>query len=66
LLSPRELEILRLVARGDRNRAIAGRLRVAESTVKSHLARINGKLGVSARTAAVTAALGQGLLRLDA
>ncbi len=60
----RELDVLRLVAQGLTNRAIARRLHVSEATVKTHLVHAFGKLGVDDRTAAVTAALERGLLRL--
>ncbi|WP_053351236.1 response regulator [Leucobacter musarum] len=56
-LTPRETEILRLVAEGLSNPAIAGRLFIGESTVKTHLLRIYEKLGVSDRTRAVTRAM---------
>jgi LuxR family maltose regulon positive regulatory protein len=52
-LSPRELEVLRLLAAGRSNIAIADELVVAVSTVKSHINSIFGKLGVSSRLAAV-------------
>ena len=64
-LSSRELEVLQLVAEGDSNSEIASRLHISQATVKSHLIHIFGKLGVSDRTAAVTAALRRGILRLD-
>jgi ATP/maltotriose-dependent transcriptional regulator MalT len=51
-LSPRELEVLRLVAAGRTNRQIASALVVSEHTVARHLQNIYGKLGVSSRTAA--------------
>jgi DNA-binding NarL/FixJ family response regulator len=60
----RELEVLRLLAQGLTNRAIARRLHVSEATVKTHLVHAFSKLGVDDRTAAVTAALERGLLRL--
>jgi DNA-binding NarL/FixJ family response regulator len=63
-LSPRELEILGAVARGLSNRAIGRQLYVSEATVKTHLLRIFGKLGVDDRTAAVTVALERGIIRL--
>ncbi|MDF8266430.1 response regulator [Luteipulveratus flavus] len=62
-LSPRELDVLRLLAAGLTNRAIAKQLFVTEATVKSHLVHIYAKLGVDSRTAAVTAAREAGLLR---
>lgn len=63
-LSSREIEVLKLVAKGASNKEIAGQLYVTEATVKSHLIHIFGKLGVSDRTAAVTKALDRGILRL--
>ncbi|GII78080.1 DNA-binding response regulator [Sphaerisporangium rufum] len=61
-LSPREAEVLALVARGLTNADIGRRLFISEATVKTHLLRVFGKLGVSDRTAAVTTALDRGLL----
>lgn len=63
-LSTRESEVLALVAEGLSNPSIAKRLFVSEATVKTHLVHLFGKLGVDDRTAAVTAALERGLLRL--
>jgi DNA-binding NarL/FixJ family response regulator len=63
-LSSREIDVLKLVAKGASNREIADRLYITEATVKSHLIRIYSKLGVADRTAAVTKALEQGILRL--
>jgi len=62
-LSGREIEVLRLVARGLSNREVAAELWISEATVKSHLIRIFGKLGVDDRTAAVTAAFERGILK---
>ena len=56
-LSARELDVLRLVAAGNSNPAIAGRLFISEATVKTHLLHVFEKLGVSDRTRAVTLAL---------
>ncbi|MBO1331625.1 response regulator transcription factor [Streptomyces sp. VRA16 Mangrove soil] len=61
-LSERERAVLRLVADGSTNAEIGRRLHVAESTVKTHLLRVFGKLGVDDRTAAVTRAMRYGLL----
>jgi DNA-binding NarL/FixJ family response regulator len=61
-LSLREIEVLRLVARGSTNAEIGRELFISEATVKTHLLRTFGKLGVSDRTAAVTAALRRGIL----
>lgn len=61
-LSARELEVLTLVAAGHSNTDIARRLHVSETTVKSHLAHIYPKLGVSSRTAAVAAAREAGVI----
>jgi DNA-binding NarL/FixJ family response regulator len=61
-LSERETAVLRLVAEGCTNAEIGRRLHIGESTVKTHLLRAFGKLGVTDRTAAVTHALRHGLL----
>jgi len=61
-LSPRETEVLRLVAQGQSNPAIAATLFVGEATVKTHLLHVFEKLGVSDRTRAVTRAMELGLL----
>ncbi len=63
--SARELEVLRLVARGLSNREVGRALRISEATVKSHLIHLFQKLGVADRTAAVTTALERGLIALD-
>jgi DNA-binding NarL/FixJ family response regulator len=64
-LSGRELEVLSAVARGQSNKQIARALRLSEATVKTHLLHIYAKLDVRDRTAAVTAALGRGIIRMD-
>lgn len=64
-LSAREIEVLELVARGTSNKEIAKALWVSETTVKSHMLHIFEKLGVTDRTAAVTAALRRGIIRLE-
>jgi DNA-binding NarL/FixJ family response regulator len=61
-LSPRELDVLQLVASGRSNREIGTALFLSEATVKSHLAHIYGKLGVRSRTSAVAAAREAGML----
>lgn len=61
-LSAREIEVLRLVARGMTNAQIGKALFVAEATVKTHLLRVFNKLDVSDRTAAVTTAMARGIL----
>ncbi len=61
-LSPRELEVLRLIARGATNREVAGKLFITEATVKTHLLHVYGKLAVNDRAAAVAAAYDLGLL----
>ena len=62
--SPRELEVLRLVADGRPNKEIAWTLYISETTVKTYLAHLFTKLGVDDRTAAVTVALERGIIRL--
>ncbi len=64
-LSPREIEILELLATGLSNRQIARRLFISEATVKTHLVHVFGKLGVETRTAAVTAAVERRLIRIS-
>jgi DNA-binding NarL/FixJ family response regulator len=61
-LSPRETEVLALVAEGCSNREIGRRLFVGEATVKTHLLHVFEKLGVNDRTRAVTLALERGHL----
>jgi LuxR family maltose regulon positive regulatory protein len=61
-LSPRELEVLGLVAEGLSNREVGQRLHIAESTVKSHLNNVYGKLGVDNRTQAAAKARSLNLL----
>ena len=61
-LTAREQEVLRLLARGLRNKEIAARLFVSERTVNFHLANIYQKLNVSGRTEALSKALEQGLI----
>jgi DNA-binding NarL/FixJ family response regulator len=62
LLSGRETEVLALVAQGLTNAEIGQRLSIAEATVKTHLIRLFGKLGVNDRTAAVTSAIALGMI----
>jgi DNA-binding NarL/FixJ family response regulator len=64
-VSEREIEILMLVAQGRSNREIARELHISDSTVKAHMLHIFDKLGVTDRTAAVTTALRQGIIRLE-
>ena len=63
-LTERELEILRLMAEGRKNKEIAVRLAIAESTVKWHITAILTKLGVGDRTQAVRTAIERGLVHL--
>jgi NarL family two-component system response regulator LiaR len=60
-LTDRELEVVRLIARGMSNKLIARELGVAERTVKAHVSNILGKLGLSDRTQAALWAVRQGL-----
>ncbi|MFF7394256.1 response regulator [Streptomyces scabiei] len=61
-LSPREIDILRLVAHGHTNREIAARLYLSEGTVKNHVSRILGRLALRDRTQAAVRARDLGLL----
>ncbi len=63
-LTQREIELLRLVAEGMSNKAIAQTLSISENTVKYHIRNILQKLGVQNRTAAVTRAIRAGMLDL--
>jgi ATP/maltotriose-dependent transcriptional regulator MalT len=63
-LTPRETQVLELVADGLSNKAIASALGVSDETVKFHLASIFGKLGASNRTDAVRLALKHGLVTI--
>ncbi|MET4061842.1 DNA-binding NarL/FixJ family response regulator [Arthrobacter sp. UYP6] len=62
-LSPRELELLELLADGMANRAMARQLFISEATVKTHLVHIYEKLGVDNRTAAVNEARKRRIIR---
>ena len=64
-LTPRELEVLRLVAEGLSNAQVGERIGRTEGTVKVHLKNILQKLDVKDRTEAVTTALRRGFIRLD-
>jgi DNA-binding NarL/FixJ family response regulator len=61
-LSPRELEVLRLLARGGNNKSIAGELMISEGTVKTYLSRIFEKLDVQSRAEAVAVGLKRHLI----
>jgi len=63
-LTQREIEVLRMLARGFSNKEIAARLVISEHTVKFHVASLMGKLGAGTRTEAVTMGLRQGLIPL--
>jgi DNA-binding NarL/FixJ family response regulator len=63
-LTPRELEVLKLLAEGKPNKLIASALSIGEVTVKSHVRAIFSKLNVLSRTEAIAAATRSGLLRL--
>jgi two-component system, NarL family, response regulator YdfI len=63
-LTPRELEVLRMLALGLANKEIAARLNISEHTVKFHVAAILGKLGAASRTEAVALGIRHGLILL--
>jgi DNA-binding NarL/FixJ family response regulator len=63
-LTPREIEILRLIAGGNANKEIGARLAIAEETVKSHITNILSKLEANDRTHAVTIGLKRGIIDL--
>lgn len=63
-LSEREVEVLKLVMWGNRNRDIADRLSISEETVKAHMKHILQKLGAADRTEAVTIAARRGIIHI--
>lgn len=63
-LTPRERDVLELLAQGLPNKAIAARLAISDQTAKFHVASICGKLGASNRTEAVRVALARGLVTI--
>ena len=64
ILSPREMEVLQLMAKSTVNKEIATELLIGESTVKTHIIHIFNKLGVMGRTEAVAEAARRGIIRL--
>lgn len=63
-LTPREIQVMELVAKGSRNKEIAADLAISEETVQVHLKNIFSKLQVTDRTAAVNIALRRGFVHL--
>src|SRR4051812_8812293 len=63
-LTPREVQVLELLAEGLSNKRIAARLAISDQTVKFHVASISGKLGAANRTDAVRRAVRRGLITL--
>lgn len=64
-LTSRELDVLRLLAKGRSNREVGEQLGIAENTVRIHVSRILDKLGVTDRTQAVLLAIQRGLVHVD-
>jgi two-component system NarL family response regulator len=64
-LTARELDVLKLIVAGKRNKEIGEELRISEATVKTHINNILSKLGVTDRTQATTAALQRGIVHLS-
>ena len=64
ILTPREIDVLRLIAEGNANKEIAGKLLLTEETVKGHVKNILAKLDVHDRTHAVTIGLKRGIIDL--
>ena len=63
-LTPREIQVIELLAEGLSNKTIATRLGISDQTVKFHVAAICGKLGAANRTDAVRRAIRQGLVAI--
>jgi DNA-binding NarL/FixJ family response regulator len=63
-LTPREIDVLRLIAGGNANKLVADQLSITEETVKGHVKNILSKLGANDRTHAVTIALKRGIIEL--
>jgi DNA-binding NarL/FixJ family response regulator len=64
-LTPREVDVLRLIAAGNGNKQIADQLSIGEASVKSHVANILSKLGANDRAHAVTIGLKRGIIELE-
>lgn len=64
-LTPREFDVLEQIVHGKSNREIAAELEVSEATVKTHINSLLGKLGVTDRTQAATAAIQRGIVPLE-
>ena len=64
ILTPREIEVLRMIAEGLGNKEIASKLRISDHTVKFHISSIFAKLGASSRTEAVTIGIRKGLIMI--
>jgi DNA-binding NarL/FixJ family response regulator len=65
-LTPRELDVLRLVGKGKANKEIAGELGISERTARTHVSNILAKLGLASRTQAALWAVREGLVDVDA
>jgi DNA-binding NarL/FixJ family response regulator len=64
-LTPREVEVMRLIARGRRNKEIAAELGIGEETARGHVKNILSKLGLHDRTEAMAVALKRGIVHID-
>ena len=64
ILTPREIEVLRMIAAGLGNKEIASKLTISDHTVKFHISSIFAKLGASSRTEAVTLGIRRGLIMI--
>lgn len=63
-LTPRELEIFKLLIANETTRSIASRLEISEKTVRNHISNVIGKLGVSSRTQAIIMLAKSGMIKI--
>ncbi len=63
-LTPRELEIFKLLIKNETTKSIAEKLNISDKTVRNHISNVIGKLGVSSRTAAIVMLAKSGMIEI--